>query len=187
MNTDNRKLLIFWSADNDSSTLTRQRIDIQLSTYMSFDGNFSKDQSEFYSCIVVATLMVTFFSVVQTNCMQQYGFWCTSGVEVCINAQMRCDQADSCFDGGSDEAGCPSPRNVTSHGCEENDVVVCVCVYARGLQGPENPGTSNLGRICHLELPGNFNLFISSVPKQHSVTSIDNHRNKYMAFDNMLL
>lgn len=26
---------------------------------------------------------------------------------------MRCDQADGCFDGGSDEIGCPPPRNYT--------------------------------------------------------------------------
>ena len=40
---------------------------------------------------------------------------------------MRCDQADSCFDGGSDEAGCPSPRNVTNHGCEDD---VCCAIVA---------------------------------------------------------
>ncbi|KAL3317707.1 hypothetical protein Ciccas_003638 [Cichlidogyrus casuarinus] len=36
-----------------------------------------------------------------------YGFWCGNKTQICLYGDMRCDQADGCFDGGSDEKDCP--------------------------------------------------------------------------------
>ncbi|VDP61340.1 unnamed protein product [Schistosoma curassoni] len=47
------------------------------------------------------------------RCEVGSGFWCGNQTAVCVYGQMRCDQADDCFDGGTDEIGCPPVRNYT--------------------------------------------------------------------------
>lgn len=47
------------------------------------------------------------------RCEVGSGFWCGNKTAVCVYGQMRCDQADDCFDGGTDEIGCPPVRNYT--------------------------------------------------------------------------
>ncbi|VDQ08356.1 unnamed protein product [Trichobilharzia regenti] len=47
------------------------------------------------------------------RCEVGSGFWCGNQTAVCVYGQMRCDQADGCFDGGTDEIGCPPVRNYT--------------------------------------------------------------------------
>ncbi|THD23912.1 hypothetical protein D915_005092 [Fasciola hepatica] len=70
------------------------QVDIQMSAYMRFEGTFSiADKIE--------------------RCEAGSGFWCGNMTAVCVYGQMRCDQADGCFDGGTDEIGCPAPRNYT--------------------------------------------------------------------------
>ncbi|TGZ37164.1 hypothetical protein CRM22_011354 [Opisthorchis felineus] len=90
-----RIISLSWHTETGSTDLITSELDVQMSAYMRFEGNFG----------LVDKIQ---------RCEAGSGFWCGNDTAVCIYGQMRCDQADGCFDGGSDEVGCPPPRNYTA-------------------------------------------------------------------------
>ncbi|GAA51292.1 hypothetical protein CLF_105851 [Clonorchis sinensis] len=90
-----RIISLSWRTETGSTDLITSELDVQMSAYMRFEGNFG----------LVDKIQ---------RCEAGSGFWCGNDTAVCIYGQMRCDQADGCFDGGSDEVGCPPPRNYTA-------------------------------------------------------------------------
>ncbi|KAA3680442.1 uncharacterized protein DEA37_0013730 [Paragonimus westermani] len=90
-----RIVSLAWHTSSGSiDSASASQLDVQMSAYMRFEGTFG-----------IADKIL--------RCEAGSGFWCGNQTAVCVYGQMRCDQADGCFDGGSDEVGCPPPRNYT--------------------------------------------------------------------------
>ncbi|KAF6776550.1 hypothetical protein AHF37_03315 [Paragonimus kellicotti] len=90
-----RIVSLAWHTSSGSiDAASASQLDVQMSAYMRFEGTFG-----------IADKIL--------RCESGSGFWCGNETAVCVYGQMRCDQADGCFDGGSDEVGCPPPRNYT--------------------------------------------------------------------------
>lgn len=83
-----RKLyLTYFSTDPNSSGFL-----INVTSFIHFQGDFN-------------------LQFQQEVCRRQDGFWCGNETSVCIYRDLRCDGADSCFDGGFDELDCVTNRS----------------------------------------------------------------------------
>ncbi|CAH8440592.1 unnamed protein product [Schistosoma turkestanicum] len=89
-----RIVSLVWHTESGSVEEVKSELDVQMSAYMRFEGTFSLVEK-------------------MRRCEVGSGFWCGNETAVCVYGQMRCDQADGCFDGGTDEIGCPPIRNYT--------------------------------------------------------------------------
>ncbi|KAK4473819.1 hypothetical protein MN116_003152 [Schistosoma mekongi] len=94
INSKHRIVSLVWHTESGSIEEVKSELDVQMSAYMRFEGTFSLLDK-------------------MRRCEVGSGFWCGNETAVCVYGQMRCDQADGCFDGGTDEIGCPPIRNYT--------------------------------------------------------------------------
>ncbi|TNN10189.1 hypothetical protein EWB00_005619 [Schistosoma japonicum] len=94
INSKHRIISLVWHTESGSIEEVKSELDVQMSAYMRFEGTFSLLDK-------------------MRRCEVGSGFWCGNQTAVCVYGQMRCDQADGCFDGGTDEIGCPPIRNYT--------------------------------------------------------------------------
>ncbi|CAH8469568.1 unnamed protein product [Schistosoma margrebowiei] len=94
IDSKHRIVSLVWHTDSGSIEDVKSKLDVQMSAYMRFEGTFSLTDK-------------------MRRCEVGSGFWCGNQTAVCVYGQMRCDQADDCFDGGTDEIGCPPVRNYT--------------------------------------------------------------------------
>ncbi|CAH8487188.1 unnamed protein product [Heterobilharzia americana] len=94
IDSKHRIVSLIWHTESGSVDEVKSQLDVQMSAYMRFEGSFSLLDK-------------------MRRCEVGSGFWCGNETAVCVYGQMRCDQADGCFDGGTDEIGCPPIRNYT--------------------------------------------------------------------------
>ncbi|CAH8456288.1 unnamed protein product [Schistosoma rodhaini] len=94
IDSKHRIVSLVWHTESGSIENVKSKLDVQMSAYMRFEGTFSLIDK-------------------MRRCEVGSGFWCGNQTAVCVYGQMRCDQADGCFDGGTDEIGCPPVRNYT--------------------------------------------------------------------------
>ncbi|XP_018648846.1 hypothetical protein Smp_126620 [Schistosoma mansoni] len=94
IDSKHRIVSLVWHTESGSIEDVKSKLDVQMSAYMRFEGTFSLIDK-------------------MRRCEVGSGFWCGNQTAVCVYGQMRCDQADGCFDGGTDEIGCPPVRNYT--------------------------------------------------------------------------
>nr|CAH8830753.1 unnamed protein product [Trichobilharzia regenti] len=94
IDSKHRIISLVWYTESGSIDEINSQLDVQMSAYMRFEGSFNLIDK-------------------MRRCEVGSGFWCGNQTAVCVYGQMRCDQADGCFDGGTDEIGCPPVRNYT--------------------------------------------------------------------------